>query len=179
MTLHLFTLSTGVAMLSAVFRFILLFSFFFGPVAFVEGSEVPVQELKENSELSPRQNCREERHAIARMNCFAELADQGNDVTFCNSASPESLKYKCYAIYARRKLRPGICREIPAGEVRDECLSGLSEKSGDQKLCEEIRTSRYKDSCYAGVVRKTGKVELCGKIGDRIQQRICSGGFGQ
>jgi len=162
----------------ADFRIILLLGFLFSLTVTVQFSEVPAQDLK-NPELSPRQNCREEMHAVARMNCFAELADRGNDVALCDSASPESLKYNCYAVYAKRKLREEVCREIPVGEVRDGCLSGIAEKSGDQKLCEEIRSSRYKDSCYAVVARKTGKVELCGRIGDRMQQMICSGGFGQ
>ena len=36
----------------------------------VSGVEVHAQELK-NPELSPAQNCREEKYAVARMNCFA------------------------------------------------------------------------------------------------------------
>ena len=160
----------------AGFRLIVFFGVFFGLNVLLPGGEAPAQEMT-NPELSPRQNCREERHAVARMNCFAELADRENDKAFCDSATPESLKYKCYAVYAKRKLREEVCREIPVGEVRDECLSGIAKNSGNQKLCEEIITSRYKDSCYAGVVRKTGKVELCRRIDDRIQQMICSGGF--
>ena len=144
----------------------------------VSGVEIHAQELK-NPELSPAQNCREEKHAVARMNCFAELAVQENDVLFCDGATSEAMKYKCYGVYAKRKSRSEVCRMVPDEEVKEGCLSSLAEKTGDQTLCEEIKTLRHKDSCYSRVVTKTGEIALCGKIGDRMQQMICSGSYGQ
>lgn len=158
--------------------YFVLFVVFNCLVLFVSVSESLAQELK-NPELSPAQNCREERHAVAQLNCFAELAGRENDVALCDSVSSVSLKYQCYAVYAGKKLRPEVCRQIPGGDIRDGCLSSLAGKSGNQKLCEEIKTVQHMDSCYAGVVMRTGQIELCGKIGDRIQQMVCSGSFSQ
>lgn len=160
------------------YRIFILFIALFCPTVLLPGDLVSAQELK-NQELSPRQNCREERHAIARMNCFADLADRENDVAICDSASPEALKFRCYAVYAQRKSSLEVCRMIASGEVKDGCLSNIAGQAGDPQICAEIRISRYKDSCYLEVVKKTGQVELCGEIGDRMQQMICSGNFGQ
>ena len=112
--------------------------------------------------------------------CYAALATKHEDVSICNAASHDGVRYQCYSIYAERQSNPDACEEIPSSSadhkaLRDACISDVAKKIGDFKLCEKVQTQGLRDSCYWGIVKKTGDTSLCEKIQDNGLKSGCTG----
>ena len=124
--------------------------------------------------------CGKKKNLIDQLLCYAALATKLDDVSICNAASQEGVRYQCYAIYAERRFKPDVCEAIPSKsaelkDLRDVCISDVAKKAGDFTLCEKIETQGLRDSCYLGVAKKTGNTSICEKIQDKGLKSGCTG----
>ena len=124
--------------------------------------------------------CGKKKNLIDQLLCYAALATKLDDVSICDAASQEGVRYQCYAIYAERRFKPDVCEAIPSKsaelkDLRDVCISDVAKKAGDFTLCEKIETQGLRDSCYWGVAKKTGDTSICEKIQDKGLKSTCTG----
>ena len=158
--------------------FILLFLFCF--MFLIISSYVSAQESSNADTSLDEKTCGEKKNLIDQILCYAALATNLDDVSICDAASHEGVRYQCYAIYAERQSKPDVCEAIPLKSaelkgLRDVCISDVAKKVGDFTLCEKIKTQGLRDSCYLGVAKKTGDTSICEKIQDKGLKSTCTG----
>jgi hypothetical protein len=162
------------------YKNVLILSFFFCFMSLVISTNVSAEESS-NAEIAlGKKACGKKGNLIDQMLCYAALATKHEDVSICNAASHEGMRYQCYAIYAERRSNPDVCEEIPPKSadyigLRDVCISDVAEKVGDFTLCEEVQTQGLRDSCYWKIAKKTGDTSLCEKIQDKVLKSGCTG----
>ena len=159
--------------------FILLLLFCFMPL--IISNYVLAEEFSNADIALGKKACGKKKNLIDQTLCYAALATKHDDVSICNAASHEGVRYQCYAIYAERRSNPDVCEEIPSKSadhkgLRDACISDVAKKVGDFTLCEKVQTQGLRDSCYWGIAKKTGDTSLCEKIQDN---RLKSGYTGK
>ena len=158
--------------------FILLFLFCF--MSLIISTYVSAEESSNADMALGITACGKKENLIDQILCYAAHATKFDDVSICNAASHEGVRYQCYAIYAERRSNPDVCEEIPSKladhkALRDACISDAAKKIGDFTLCEKVQNQGLRDSCYWGVAKKTGDLSLCEKIQDNGLKSGCTG----
>jgi hypothetical protein len=158
--------------------FILLFLICF--MFFIISNYVSADESSSADTSLDEKTCGKKKNLIDQLLCYAALATKLDDVSICDAASHEGVRYQCYAIYAERRSKPDVCEAIPSKSaelkgLRDVCISDVAKKAGDFTLCAKIETQGLRDSCYLGVAKKTGDTSICEKIQDKGLKSGCTG----
>lgn len=117
---------------------------------------------------------------IGRITCLADAASESRELTICDRASQEGVRYQCYAVYAERRSDPDACFRIPDTEedlvdLRDICLSDVAALVGRPELCQGVQAPGLRDSCYLKVHQSTGDTTLCQRIQDPGLKSTCTG----
>lgn len=158
--------------------FILLFSICF--MYLIISNYVSAGESSNADSSLDEKTCGKKKNLIDQILCYAALATKLDDVSVCDAASHDGVRYQCYAIYAERRSKPDVCEAIPLKSaelkgLRDVCISDVAKKAGDFTLCEKIKTQGLQDSCYLGVAKNTGDTSICEKIKDKGLKSGCTG----
>ena len=158
--------------------FIILFSICF--MFLVITSYVSAEESPNADTSLDEKSCEKKKNLFNQILCYTALATKLDDVSICDAASHEGVRYQCYAIYAELRSKPDVCEAIPSKSaelkgLRDVCISDVAKKAGDFTLCKKIKTQGLRDSCYLGVAKKTGDTSICDKIQDKGLKSSCTG----
>jgi hypothetical protein len=125
--------------------------------------------------------CLEDRDHFEQITCLSELAVAKEDVSICDAATNEGLRYQCYAMVAEKLRDLDICGKIPGdaagetGQLRDLCVSDVAVNLKDYKLCEGIETPGFRDGCYLQIYQQTDDMSLCEMIQDPGMKSLCTG----
>jgi hypothetical protein len=124
--------------------------------------------------------CASIKNSFEQISCYFNLAKKLNDLTVCDKASHEGVRYQCYALFAEYSKSSEICHKIPRVtkehlSLIDICLSGVAFKASNPEICENINNSGLRDSCFFKLAKKSGDLTLCEKILDSGLKSGCSG----
>jgi hypothetical protein len=114
---------------------------------------------------------------LLRINCYAEVAIQQNDISVCDASAHEGVRYRCYQAYAVFSKDAGICEQIPANgatleQTRNLCFAEAAKALGDYKICQNI-SDDLEDECYLRVSISTQNEELCAMIVSQVKRDAC------
>jgi hypothetical protein len=121
--------------------------------------------------------CKEIKHVMDRLLCFGDAAKSENDLTICDQAGHEGVRYQCYYIFAMHSQDIKTCDKIPDKNpemlsLREGCYSDLASQPA---ICEKIKNQGIKDGCYLKLSKKTNNKNLCKKIIDPGLRSACTG----
>lgn len=126
------------------------------------------------------EECTSKSGLIEQISCYVSYAKAENDLSHCDKAAHEGVRYQCYAIYAEYSKSPEICHKIPSTSedhrsLIDACLSDVAIKTHNSNLCEKIKTSGLRDSCYFKLAKNLNKTVFCENIQDAGLKSMCTG----
>jgi hypothetical protein len=115
-----------------------------------------------------------------QISCYAAAAEAAGDVSVCDQAQHEGVRYQCYAVFAEYSVSEDVCTRIPVknDEYRsliDVCLSDVAKNARDPGICAEIATGGLRDSCILKVAQETNDKTLCSRIRDPGLKSTCTG----
>lgn len=139
----------------------------------ISAGDILTKQRDTNQQPVALRNCAVIENIIDQITCYVDIAKKTDDLTQCDEADKDAIKYQCYAIFAEHKKDASLCNQIPVTiqdgqQLRDVCkLDVVKEKmniASDVTICETIVTHFLDDECYEVVVKGTGDQSLCERI---------------
>ena len=111
-------------------------------------------------------------HVFGVDDCYSLIAQEFNDVSFCQKIKDEFIRYDCLNEMAVQLQDEGLCREITTvNDDRDECLSKVAIIKKDPKICDQVSQGESGagwvwGECYKGVAFVREDFLLCAYLKD-------------
>ncbi|MDD5145603.1 MAG: hypothetical protein PHF44_02075 [Candidatus Pacebacteria bacterium] len=85
------------------------------------------------------------------------------------------LKQECYATLAINEKDPSFCGKIDDGVDKDLCFYNVAVEAENKTFCERIADENfyYMESCFMAVAEKNGDFATCDEIADSQKKKSC------